>query len=125
MTARQLALALGITYAVLTVLELIVGGWAVGSSAVILRTTKMNLLHWAVALSLLGGRAAGEEPVRIVTWIVGSVLAILGLGGLFAAEALGRAFGADVGIPVAYSAFHLVTGVLTLSGEFLRRRRTA
>lgn len=122
---RRLTLVLGVAYAVLTAAELLSGDWRIGGSILLQRTTKMNLLHWAVALGLLGGRVAGPDPGRRAALIVGSLLLLLGLWGLFASEGLGGAFGFGTGVPLSYSLIHTVTGAIALSGVFWERRNTA
>ena len=125
MTVRRVALALGVAFAALTAIELLVGDWALGGTAIILRTTKLNLLHWAVALSFLGGRFAGPAAARVVTWVVGGALLGLGLWGLLAPAGLGAAFGFGTSIPWSYTVFHLLTSGVALSGAFISRRKAA
>ena len=125
LTPRTLALVLGVTFAVLTALELLVGSWAIGGAIILLRTTKLNLLHWAIALGLMGGRLGGPEGSRIASLVVGGVLVGLGLWGLIGPEALGGVLGFEEEIPWAYGIFHLLTGLGPLSGVFLAARKAA
>jgi hypothetical protein len=123
-TSRTVALTLGVSYAVLTALELF-GGWALGGSDIVLRTTKTNLLHWAVALGLLGSHFSGPEPARIAIRVAGVILAGIGVWGFLAAASLGDVLGFSGDIPTSYNAFHLVTGAGALFFGFSRAREPA
>src|SRR5687767_2995536 len=99
-TPRTVALTLGVAYALLTALEL-VGGWAVGGTDILLRTTKANLLHWAVALVLLGSRFSGIKASGIATRVVGVILVGLGVWGYLGPAGLGDVLGYPRGIPAS------------------------
>jgi hypothetical protein len=123
-TPRAVALTLGVTYAVLTALEL-TGGWAVGGTNILLRTTKANLLHWAIALGLLGSFFSGPKPSRIATRVAGVILLGIGAWGFLSPASLGGVLGFPFEIPTSYKAFHLVTGAGALFGGFSRVREPA
>lgn len=124
MTPRAVALTLGVTYAALTALEL-VGGWTVGGTDILLRTTKANLLHWAVALGLLGSYFSGARTSRIAMRVVGVILVGIGAWGFLGPGSLGDVLGFPDGIPASYNAFHLVTGASALLVGFWRAREPA
>lgn len=124
MTPRTVVLSLGVTYAVLTALEL-VGGWALGETDIVVRTTKTNLFHWALALALLGTFFSGPEPARIATRVAGVILAGIGVWGFLAAASLGDVLGFSGDIPTSYNAFHLFTGAGALFAGFSRAPKPA
>ncbi|MGH2711129.1 MAG: hypothetical protein ACRDH9_08005 [Actinomycetota bacterium] len=111
MKARTVALTLGVSFGALTVLELVFGDWAIGSIRLLERSTKANLLHWALALVLLGSFFANQRAVSLACRIVGPILLVLGIWGLLSARSLGDVLGHTDGIPVTYSLLSLLTGV--------------
>lgn len=119
MTPRAVALTLGVAYAVLTALELLIGQWRLGEVEILQRTTKVNLLHWAAALALLGSFFAGSGASRIVTRVLG--LAFLGIAawGFLAPDALGSFLGFPDEIPALYNVYHALTAVAALAAGLL------
>ncbi len=124
MTPRGVALGLGVSYAALTVLELLLGEWSVGEAEVLHRTTKVNLLHWTAALAMLGSFFAGAGASRGVLRIAGIAFLGLAIWGITSTGSLGTAFGFDGSVPWTYTAYHAVTAILALSGGFLPARTT-
>lgn len=125
MTPRAVALTLGVAYAILTALELLIGQWKLGEVEILQRTTKANLFHWAATLALLGSFFAGSGASRIVTRIVG--LAFLGIAawGFLAPDALGSFLGFPAEIPGLYNVYHALTAVAALAAGLLPVERTA
>lgn len=119
MTPRAIALALGVAYALLTAAELLLGELSVGGVAVLDRTTKTNLLHWLVALAMLGSFFGGDAPSRLACRIAGSVLLALAVWGLLSAVSLGGALGYSEGIPGAYQVLHALSAAAALTGGFV------
>jgi hypothetical protein len=125
-TPRGVALGLGIAFALLTALELIVGKAALGDVELLRRTTKINILHWATALAMLGAFFAGNAGIsRVVMRVAGAVLLILALWGVIWADELGAFLGFVEGMPAIYNGVHGLAGLLALSVGFLRSPRTA
>jgi hypothetical protein len=122
---RPVALGVGVLYALLTAVELLIGDWTLGDTTLLQRTTKANLLHWALALALLGGYFAGERASRLVCRIAGAVFAVLGVWGLASAASLGDLLGYQDGIPVIYSVLHVISAILCIFAGFGRTPRTA
>lgn len=125
MTPRAAALGVGAGYALMTVLELVFGEISIGGAVILDRTTKFNLLHWAVALAMLGSFFAGSSPSRLACRIVGSIFAVVGAWGLLSASSLGTVLGYADGIPVAYTILNLLTGAICLTAGFPRGSRAA
>ena len=125
MTPRKVALALGATYAILTVVELLVGEWSLGGATVLDRTTRANLLHWTVALTMLGSFYAGNEASRLACKVVGIAFLILTVWGLLSAASLGTALGFSDGLPVSYLLFHAFTGAVAAVLGFRKRAAEA
>lgn len=126
MTPRGIALGLGMAFAILTGLELLIGEWAVGGTELVHRTTKVNILHWLVALAMLGAFfAAAPAATRTILRVSGVVLAAISLWGIFGADSLGTSLGFGGGMPVSYNAVHAAAAVIALSGGFLGRLEKA
>jgi hypothetical protein len=115
----------GVAFALLTALELVIGQWAVGEADILLRTTKSNLLHWAVALVLLGAFFSGLEASRIAVRVVGTILAGIGAWGLLSPSTLGDFLGYAGEIPSSYAVLHLLAGVGCLVAGFVGSRKLA
>lgn len=125
MTPRGVALALGVAFAMITVVELVAGSWTIGQVEIVQRTTMLNLVHWLVALSALGSFFAGAGPSRMVARFVGLALLLLGAWGFVSPNTLGSAFGFPGEIPGLYSAYHVAAAVMALIGGFGSLRRAA
>ena len=122
MTPRGIALGLGTAFALLTVLELLFGEVSLGDAELLHRTTKANILHWLLALTMLGAFFAGSTGVtRTILRIGGIVLIGISLSGIFWADALGTSMGFGGGMPVLYNAYHGAAALLALFGGFLVR----
>ena len=120
MTPRGIALGVGIAFTLLTALELIFGEVALGEAALLHRTTKANILHWVVALTMLGAFfARSSSAMRTVLRVGGVALLLISLWGIFWANALGSALGFGGGLPAAYNVYHGVGALFALSGGFL------
>ena len=120
MRPRGIALALGIAFALLTALELVIGELSLGGMELLHRTTKVNILHWLVALTMLGAifarsRAASRKVLRVG----GIVLLVISAAGILWADAFGAALGFGTGVPLAYNAYHGTGALLALVGGFL------
>jgi len=124
-TPRSVALALGVAYAVLTATELVFGEWFLGGTPILDRTTKANLLHWLVALAMLGAFFAGGAPSRVMCRVAGSLFLVLTIWGLLSAVSLGGVLGYPDGIPVSYQALHALSAIGALIGGFARRAERA
>jgi hypothetical protein len=124
-TPRAVALGLGVIFALLTVAELLFGGWQLGEVEVLRRTTLLNLLHWVVALALLGAFFAGAGPSRMAARVVGLALLALGIWGLVSSNTLGSFLGFPDEIPGLYNAYHGSAAVLALIGGFGSARQPA
>ena len=125
MTPRSVALALGVAYAVLTAAELLSGERSVGGTPVLERTTKANLLHWSVALAMLGAFFAGGAPSRVACRVAGAFFLILAVWGLLSAASLGGVLGHPEGIPASYQALHALSAIAALVGGFASRAERA
>lgn len=126
MTTRGVGLGLGIAFALLTALELLLGEAALGDTELLRRTTKINIFHWTMALTMLGAFfSASDGATRTAVRIGGSVLLVVALWGALWAGALGSFLGFAGGIPAAYNVYHAATGLLALSVGFLIRPRPA
>ena len=119
--ARTVALYLGVFYALLTVLELSFGGWTLGDATLLERTTKSNLLHWTLALVMLGGYFAGQPVARLICRITGPILVALVAWGLISAGSLGSALGYGDGVPVVYGLLGLLTAAATIVAGYAGR----
>jgi hypothetical protein len=124
-TPRKIALALGVIFAVLTVVELVAGDWSPGGLNILDRTTRANLLHWALALVMIGSFYAGSEASRLACRVVGIVLLALAAWGLLSAATLGTVLGYSDGIPASYQVLHLLTAVAAIGFGFGARARKA
>ena len=125
MTPRAVALGLGMLFVLLTLAELLFGGWQLGQAEILRRTTMLNLLHWVVALALLGAFFAGEGPSRVAARVVGLALLALGIWGLLSSNTLGSFLGFPDEIPGLYNAYHASAAVLALIGGFGSARQPA
>ncbi len=126
MTPRGVALGLGIAFAVLTGLELLIGELSIGSTELIHRTTKANILHWVIALGMLGAFfTASRTTSRTILRVGGLVLVAISLWGILGADALGAALGFGGGIPLSYNLYHSAGALIALSGGFLIRPERA
>jgi hypothetical protein len=112
------ALVLGVAFALLTALELVVGAWTVGRVEIVQRTTMLNLVHWLLALSALGSFFAGAGPARMVARIGGLALLVLGVWGFVSPDTLGSSFGFPGEIPGLYNAYHGAAALMALIGGF-------
>jgi hypothetical protein len=121
---RAVALVLGIAFVALTAAELVIGEWSPGGVTILDRTTKANLLHWSVALAMLGSFFAGAAPSRLVCRIAGSLFLALAVWGLLSAVSLGRLLGYPDGVPGSYQALHALSAIAALIGGFVRRVET-
>jgi hypothetical protein len=124
-TPRSVALALGVAYAVLTAAELLFGQWSLGGTPILDRTTKANLLHWSVALAMLGAFFAGGAPSRVACRVAGAFFLILAVWGLLSAVSLGGVLGHPEGIPASYQALHALSAIAALVGGFASRAERA
>ena len=121
-TPRGIALGLGIAFTLLTTLELLFEELTLGEAALLHRTTKGNILHWVVALTMLGAFFAGSaSAIRTVLRVGGVALLLISLWGIFWADAAGTALGFGGGLPAAYNAYHGVAALIALAGGFLLR----
>lgn len=126
MTPRGIALGLGLALALLTALELVFGQLAVGDAQMLQRTTKANLLHWVVALTMLGAFfARSTGALRTILRVVGLILLAFSLWGILSPDGFGRAFGFGGGIPNAYSVYHAAAALIALWGGFLAVEKRA
>lgn len=125
MTPRAVALGVGLVYAAATVIELSTGELAFGGATLLDRTTKSNLLHWAVALGLLGSYFAGVRPSSVACKVVGVVFVLLTGWGLLSVTSLGTFLGYSDGVPVSYQVLHALTAAFCLAGGFMRRPEVA
>ena len=123
--ARTVALYAGAFYALLTTLELIFGAWTLGDATLLERTTKSNLLHWTLALVLLGGYFAGERVSRLICRIAGPILLVLTVWGLISGRSLGDALGYGDGIPIAYGVLGLLTAAAGTVAGYAGRPQAA
>ncbi|MGH2692579.1 MAG: hypothetical protein ACRDHM_08770 [Actinomycetota bacterium] len=124
MSPRSVALALGVAYASLTAVELLIGEWSVGGVAVLDRTTKANLLHWVVALAMLGSFFAGSTTSRLACRTAGFLFLGLAAWGLLSAVSLGGVLGYPDAIPVSYRVLHALTAIVALVSGFRRGSQT-
>ncbi len=125
--ARAYALVFGIVYAAVALLELILGddGLEIGGAQVLALATLQNIVHWAIAVVVLGSFFAGENAARMVARIVGIVLLVLAIWGFVDRDSLGELVGYDGPIPTAYNWVHLVTGLVALFAGFFATRTYA
>ncbi len=126
--ARTYALIFGLAYALVALLELLIardGGWPEGNSPILQFTALQNVVHWAIAVVVLGSFFAGENAARMVARIVGIVLVALAIWGFIDAGSLGELLGYDDELPVAYNWVHLVTGLAALFAGFFATRAYA
>jgi hypothetical protein len=123
--ARAVAIYLGAFYALLTALELVFGGWTLGGATLLERTTKSNLLHWILALAMLGGYFGGQRVARLVCRIAGPILLVLAIWGLISARSLGDVFGYGDGVPVAYGVLGLLTAAAAIVAGYAGRPKAA
>ncbi len=123
--ARTYALIFGLVYALVALLELLIarnGGWPEGDSPILQFEPLQNVVHWAIAVVVLGSYFAGENAARMVARVVGIVLLALAVWGFIAPDSLGELLGYDGDIPAAYNWVHLVSGlVATFVGFFAGR----
>jgi hypothetical protein len=124
-TARRVSLALGVAFAVLTILELLIRDAALGGTPVLERTTKANLIHWAFALALLGAFLAGARTARIACRVAGPALVALAAWGIADPFAAGSALGFTGGLPAAYGLYHGAAGVVAVVAAFSRASNPA
>jgi hypothetical protein len=126
--ARTYALIFGLVYALVALLELLIarnGGWPEGDSPILQFEPLQNVVHWAIAVVVLGSYFAGENAARMVARVVGIVLLALAIWGFVAADSLGELLGYDGDIPAAYNWVHLVTGLVALFVGFFATRAYA
>ena len=120
MSPRGIALALGVAFAVLTALELVIGELRLGGMELLHRTTKANILHWLVALTMLGAFfARSPSASRKVLRVGGIVLLVISVAGIFWADGFGASLGFGTGMPLAYNAYHGAAALLALVGGLL------
>ena len=127
---RAYALIFGIVYAAVALLELILGddGLKLGDTQILLFEPLQNVVHWLIAVVVLGSFFAGENAARTVARIVGVVLLILAIYGFVASDSLGDLLGyANDGaaFPAAYNWVHLVSGLVALFAGFFASRTYA
>ncbi len=122
---RAYALIFGIVYAAVALLELILGddGLEIGGAQILQFEPLQNVVHWLIAVVVLGSFFAGENAARMVARIVGIVLIVLAIWGFVSADSLGDLLGyGDEGIPMAYNWVHLITGLVALFAGFFASR---
>jgi hypothetical protein len=125
-TARGVGLGLGICFALLTALELLLGEAALGGVELVHRTTKINIFHWIVALAMLGTFfARSDAATRTTLRIGGAVLLVMAVWGAFWAGGLGSFLGFTGEIPGAYNVYHGAAALLSLSAGFVNHARPA
>ena len=124
---RAYALIFGIVYAAVALLELILGddGLEIGGAQILLFEPLQNVVHWLIAVVVLGSFFAGENAARMVARVVGIVLVVLAIWGFVAADSLGELLGYDGDIPMAYNWVHLITGLVALFAGFFASRTYA
>jgi hypothetical protein len=119
-TPRGVALGLGIAFALLTALELLLGDLNVGDGELLHRTTKANILHWIIGLAMLGAFFAGSSRApRTILRVVGIILLVTSLWGILWPAAFGTSLGFGGGVPAAYNAYHAAAALIALFGGFL------
>ncbi|MGH9198347.1 MAG: hypothetical protein ACRD1T_21760, partial [Acidimicrobiia bacterium] len=81
--ARTYALAFGIAYTAVALLEVILGsgGLKVGGQTILMVTVLQNAIHWLVGIAVLGSFFAGETAARNVARVVGIVFVVVTLLG--------------------------------------------
>ena len=120
MRPRRIALTLGIAFAILTILELVLGEVTLGAAELLHRTTKANILHWVLGLIMLGGFFARTvAAARMALRVGGIALLVISAAGIVWADAFGASLGFDRGMPLAYNAYHAVAALIALSAGFL------
>lgn len=124
---RAYALIFGIVYAAVALLELILGddGLEIGGAQILQFEPLQNVVHWLIAVVVLGSFFAGENAARMVARVVGIVLLVLAIWGFVAADSLGELLGYDGDIPMAYNWIHLITGLVALFAGFFASRTYA
>lgn len=123
--ARTYALVFGLAYAAVALLELLIardGGWPGDGSPILQFTALQNVVHWAIAVAVLGSFFAGENAARMVARVVGIVLVALAIWGFIDSESLGTLLGYEDDLPAAYNWIHLVTGLAALFVGFFANR---
>jgi hypothetical protein len=119
-TPRGIALGLGIAFALLTALELLLGDLSAGDAELLHRTTKANILHWVVALTMLGAFfARSSSASRTILRFAGMTLLVISVWGILWPAAFGTSLGFGGEVPIAYNAYHAAAALIALSGGFL------
>ena len=127
---RAYALIFGIVYAAVALLELILGddGLELGGAQILQFEALQNVVHWLIAVVVLGSFFAGENAARAVARIVGIVLVALAIYGFVASDSLGKLLGyaqEGAAFPAAYNWVHLITGLVALFVGFFAARTYA
>ncbi len=121
--ARIYALIFGIAYVGVSLLEVILDELTIGDIVILDRTALQNVVHWVIAVAVLGSFFAGENAARMVARVVGIVLVALAIWGFVASDSLGDLLGyGDEGLPAVYNWIHLVTGLAALFAGFFSTR---
>ncbi|MDP8955687.1 MAG: DUF4383 domain-containing protein [Actinomycetota bacterium] len=116
----------GLAYVAVALLELILDELTIGGAVILDRTVLQNVVHWVIAIAVLGSFFAGENAARMVARIVGIVLVVLAIWGFVDSDSLGNLLGYEEdGIPAAYNWVHLVTGLAALFAGFFATRAYA
>ncbi len=120
--ARTYALVFGIAYTAVALLELILDELTIGNLVILDRTALQNVVHWVIAVVVLGSFFAGENAARMVARVVGIVLVVLAIWGFIDSESLGELLGYPAELPVVYNWVHLITGLAALFAGFFATR---
>ncbi len=128
--ARAYALIFGIAYLAVAILELFFSASSplvIGGATIVAGGVVHIVIHFAVAILVLGSYFAGDMAARMVARIVGIVFVVVSLLNLFASDfywdlvAGGTLQGQDSGTPVVYTLVHIATALAALYAGFATR----
>jgi hypothetical protein len=106
-------------------IELLVGEWSLGDVLILDRTTKANLLHWTLALVMLGSFYAGDDVSRMACKVVAITFLGLTVWGLLSAASLGSVLGFSDALPAFYQVLHAFTAAVAAVFGFRKRTQEA
>ncbi len=128
--ARFYALVFGIAYLAVAILELFFmtdNPLQIGGATIVAGGTVHIIIHFAVAILVLGSYFAGETAARMVARIVGIVFVVVFLLNVFASDfywdlvAGGVLEDQESGTPVFYTLVHAATAAAALYAGFATR----
>ena len=122
--ARMYAWIFGIAYLAVAVVELLTksDGLNLGDTAILSFGTLHNIIHFAVAVVVLGSAFAGEAAAKMVARVVGVVFLVITIWNIAAPDSYADFVGIEGDLPVAYTIVHAVTAIAALYAGFAGTR---